>query len=96
MEAGNPGSDIAGSDGAAAGNVRRPRTEPSATTSSTTITITPIATRTHGDEVMAAPGEEPGRRVRDMVLRSAGRASVATKAGVRRAVRRALPRGRDT
>ena len=42
---GTCGSDITGSAGPAAGNVLRPRTEPSATTSRTTITTTPAATR---------------------------------------------------
>ncbi|GHJ15166.1 hypothetical protein TPA0908_31610 [Micromonospora sp. AKA38] len=71
MAVGSSGSDIAGSVGDA-GNVRRPRTEPSATTSSTTITITPIATTTQGDEVMADPVDGVARRVRDMFLLFAG------------------------
>ncbi|MGW4297575.1 hypothetical protein ACWEH1_31735 [Micromonospora chersina] len=66
--AGNSGSDIVGAGGGASANVRRPRTEPSATTSRTTMTITPMETMIQGEEAMAAPGDGRTRRVPDMPL----------------------------
>ncbi|MEU2615617.1 hypothetical protein ABZ570_29185 [Micromonospora sp. NPDC007271] len=60
------GSDIAGAGGVPSAYVLRPRTEPNATTISTTMTITPIETTIQGEEVMAAPGDRRARRVPDM------------------------------
>ncbi|WP_167666911.1 hypothetical protein [Micromonospora narathiwatensis] len=66
--AGSSGNDIAGSGGAPSAYVRRSRAEPSATTSSTTMTTTPMETTIHGEEATAAPSDGRARRMPNMTL----------------------------